>query len=181
MRERHKEAVDSRAPGGVHGGITTSRAPRQLTDKYEALLGERSAALARIEELDRELDYLNYSLKLLAPVWTPAAKVPRKLKASRLPRGAVARDCLHFLRTDGELWTSELVGRLTQRHHLKFASREDEEDFASAVAMAFRRYERQGSVTITERNAKTRALRWQLTGGLSHRLEFRRQRRRCVG
>lgn len=142
--------------------MTTTRVPRQLTDKYEALLGERSAAVARIEELDRELDYLDYSLKLLAPDWAPAGKVPKKLKASRLPRGVVARDCLHFLKTDGELWTGELVARLTQRHHLKFASREDEEDFASAVAMALRRYERQGSLTITERNSKTRALRWRL-------------------
>jgi hypothetical protein len=148
---------------------TASRVPRQLTDKYEALLGERSAALARIEELDRELDYLDYSLRLLAPDWSPAAKAPKKPKASRLPRGVVARDCLHFLKTEGELWTRELVSRLTQRHHLKFATREDEEDFASAVAMALRRYERQGAVEITQKDAKTRALRWRLHENVSCR------------
>jgi hypothetical protein len=36
----------------------------QLTDKYEAVRRERTAALCRIKELDRELDY---SLRLLAP------------------------------------------------------------------------------------------------------------------
>lgn len=149
--------------------MTTSRVPRQLTDKYESLLGERSAALARIQELDRELDYLDYSLRLLAPDWARAGKAPKKLKASRLPRGVVARDCLHFLKTEGELWTGELVVRLAQRHQLKFSSREDEEDFASAVAMALRRYERQGAVEMTEKNAKTRALRWRLHDDLARR------------
>jgi hypothetical protein len=149
--------------------MTTSRVPHQLTEKYEALLGERSAALARIEEIDQELDYLDYSLRLLAPDWAPRGKAPKKLKPSRLPRGVVARDCLHFLKSDGELWTGELVARLVQRHHLNFASREDEEDFASAVAMALRRYERQGALDITERNAKTRALRWRLHDAVSRR------------
>lgn len=74
-------------------------APRQLTDKYEELLRERTAALARIEGLDRELDYLDYSLRLLAPDWAPEGKPVKKLKASRLPRGVLSRDCLHFLKT----------------------------------------------------------------------------------
>lgn len=144
--------------------MTASRVPRQLTDKFESLVAERVAALARIEALDRELEYLDYSLRLLAPDWEPATKAPKKLKPSRLPRGVLARDCLHFLKTDGELWTRELVARLTDRHRLTFTSREDEEDFASAVAMAMRRYERQGALQVVERDAKTRALRWRLHG-----------------
>jgi hypothetical protein len=47
--------------------MTETRLPRQLTEKYEALLGERTTALARIEDLDREPEYLDYSLGLLAP------------------------------------------------------------------------------------------------------------------
>lgn len=143
--------------------MNTSRAPRQLTDKFETLLAERAAALARIEALDRELDYLDYSLRLLAPDWKPASKAPLKLKPSRLPRGVLARDCLHFLKTEGELWTRELVAKLTQRHRLTFSNREDEEDFASAVAMALRRYERQGALEVVDKDSKTRALRWRLS------------------
>lgn len=141
--------------------MTASRVPHQLTDKYEALLSERTAALARIEELDRELDYLDYSLRLLAPDWSPAAKQAKKLKA-RMPRGVLSRDCLHFLKREGELWTPELVTRLAQRHHLKFATREEEQDFASAVAMALRRYERQGALEVVGKDGKTQALRWRL-------------------
>jgi len=146
--------------------MSVSRVPHQLTDKYEALLRERTAALSRIEELDRELDYLDYSLRLLAPDWSPSAKPAKKLKASRLPRGVLSRDCLHFLKADGELWTPELVSRLAQRHHLTFANREEEQNFASAVAMALRRYERQGALQIAGKDAKTQALRWRLHIGV---------------
>lgn len=142
--------------------MTAPRVPRQLTDKYEALLAERTASLARIEELDRELDYLDYSLRLLATDWSPLARPAKKLKVSRLPRGVLSRDCLHFLRSDGELWTPELVTRLAQRHRLSFAKREEEQDFASAVAMALRRYERQGALEVVGKYAKTQALRWRL-------------------
>jgi hypothetical protein len=147
--------------------MTASRAPHQLTDKYEELLRERTEALARIEELDRELHYLDYSLRLLSPDWAPAARPVKKLKASRLPRGVLSRDCLHLLKTDGELWTRELVSRLAQRHHLKFTRREEEEDFASAVAMALRRYERQGVLEVVAKDAKTQALRWRLHLGVT--------------
>jgi hypothetical protein len=173
VRERHwmrsrggerasQAACGQGAGGGVHEGMTASRVPHQLTEKYEALFIERTAALSRIEELDRELDYLDYSLRLIAPDWAPAEKRAKKLKASRLPRGVLSRDCLHFLKADGELWTPELVYRLAQRHHLKFANREEEQDFASAVAMALRRYERQGALQVAGKDSKTQALRWRL-------------------
>lgn len=145
--------------------MTASRVPHQLTDKYEALLRERTAALSRIEVLDRELDYLDYSLRLLAPDWSPAAKPAKKLKVSRLPRGVLSRDCLHLLKAEGELWTPELVSRLAQRHRLTFAKREEEQDFASAVAMALRRYERQGVLEVSDKDAKSQALRWRLRVG----------------
>jgi hypothetical protein len=147
--------------------MTASRVPHQLTDKYEALLNERTAAVARIEELDRELHYLDYSLQLVSPDWAPAARPVKKLKASRLPRGVLSRECLHLLKTDGELWTRELVSRLAERHHLKFAKREEQEDFASAVAMALRRYERQGVLEVVTKDAKTQALRWRLQLGVA--------------
>lgn len=141
--------------------MSAPRAPRQLTEKYEELLRERAAALSRIEELDRELDYLDYSLRLLAPDWSPLARPAKKLKASRLPRGVLSRDCLHFLKSEGELWTPELVIRLAQRHRLSFAN-EEEQDFASAVAMALRRFERQGAVEVAGKAAKFQALRWRV-------------------
>ena len=66
VRERHKLLMDRGPESALHEGMTASRVPHQLTDKYEALLRERTAALSRIEELDRELDY---SLRLLTPDW----------------------------------------------------------------------------------------------------------------
>ncbi|GEM_PF-3349368 len=142
--------------------MTASRVPHQLTDKYEELLRERTERLARIEELDRELVFLDYSMRLLDPEWAPPALPAKKLKPSRLPRGVLSRDCLHFLKSDGELWTNELVARLAQRHRLTLTKREDEQDFASAVAMALRRYERQGVLEVVGKDAKTQALRWRL-------------------
>lgn len=142
-----------------------SRLPHQLTDKYEALLHERACALSRIEELDRELVSLDYSLRLLDPDWAPAARPTKKLKSSRLPRGVLSRDCLHFLKAERELWTPELVCRLVERHRLTVATREEEQDFASGVAMALRRYERQGVVEVVGKDAKTQALRWRLHMG----------------
>jgi hypothetical protein len=145
--------------------MTVSRIPHQLTDKYTELFRERSGCLARIEELDRELVSLDYSLRLLAPDWAPPAKAPKKLKPSRLPYGVLSRDCLHFLKRDGDLWTPELVARLAQRHRLTFVDRKDEEDFGSAVAMALRRYERQGVLQVVQKNSKTQALCWRLCMG----------------
>jgi hypothetical protein len=49
--------------------MTDSRIPHQLTDKYAELFRQRTGCLARIEELDRELVSLDYSLRLLAPDW----------------------------------------------------------------------------------------------------------------
>ena len=57
--------------------MTASRVPHHLTDKYEALLRERTVALSRIEALDRELDYLDYSLRLLAPTGRQKASLRR--------------------------------------------------------------------------------------------------------
>jgi hypothetical protein len=144
------------------GGMTASRIPHQLTDKYNELLSERTTCLARIEQLDRELVSLDYSLRLLDQEWAPDARPAKNLKPSRLPYGVLSRDCLHFLKRDGDLWTPELVARLAQRHHVTFTGRKDEEDFASAVAMALRRYERQGLLEVVQKDAKTRALRWRL-------------------
>jgi hypothetical protein len=77
----------------------------------------------------------------------------------------LSRDCLHFLKAERELWTPELVCRLVERHRLTFATREEEQDFASGVAMALRRYERQGVVEVVGKDAKTQALRWRLHMG----------------
>jgi len=102
------------------------------------------------------------TLRLLDADWAPPALAPRKLKPSRLPYGLLSRDCLHFLKCDGDLWTPELVERLARRHRLTFSDRGAEQDFASAVAMALRRYERQGLLQVVQKDSKTQALRWRL-------------------
>jgi hypothetical protein len=142
--------------------MTSPRLPRQLTDKYDSLLRERLEAATRMEVLDRELESLGYAMRVLDPEWSPPAKARKKQAASRLPHGSVSRDCLALLRQHGQLWTPELVNLLIQRKRLRFTTRQSELDFASAAAMALRRYECKGLLEVTEQDPQTQALRWRI-------------------
>ena len=142
--------------------MTNPRLPKALVDEYDRLLLERTQLLTRLGDIDKALDAVSYSVRLLDPDWVPPVKPRRRLSASRLPRGAVAHDCLMLLRQTESLWTPELVERIAKRHRLRFADRQAELDFASSVAMALRRYERKGVLHIVERQARTGALRWAM-------------------
>lgn len=142
--------------------MTTSRLPRQLTAKYHELLRERVEAAERIEQLDRELAALDYAMRVLDPQWQPPSRTQKKQRPSRLPPGVLSRDCLAVLREAGELWTPEIAQRIAARRRIHFIDRKDELDFASAVAMALRRYERQEFLEVVDREARTGALRWRI-------------------
>ncbi len=144
--------------------MATVRLPRQLTTKYHDLMRERVEAAARIEELDRELAALEYALRVLDPEWEPPSRTQKKQRPSRLPPGMLSRDCLTVLKEAGELWTPEIAQRIAARRRIKFVDRKDELDFASAVAMALRRYERQGFLETIDRDSRTQALKWRIRG-----------------
>ena len=143
--------------------------PRPLTDRYDDLLREQLATSTRLDEIRRELGALEYSLQILDPEWEPPAKPPRTQKPHRLPTGTVSKDCLVMLQQHGELWTRELVNLLIVRRKLKFTDRHDAGRFASAVAIALRRYERRGFLEIVDRDERTNTLKWRICASHSHR------------
>lgn len=142
--------------------MTVTRLPRQLTEKYHDLMRERVQVVARVEEIDRELAALDYAIKVLDPEWEPPARTQKKQRPSRLPVGVLSRDCVAALKQQGEMWTPEVVALVAKRRHIQFADRKEELDFASAVAMALRRYERQGFLETVERDPRTQALKWRI-------------------
>lgn len=140
-----------------------ARLPRSLTQKYTALARERADLKARLTAVEAELTSVAYALKVIDPAWTPPARLPRRqTRITGLPRGAVAGACLELLRRSAELSTPEIAARIAMQHRLKFADSQAELDFASSVAMALRRYERQGLVEVIGKDERTGALRWRL-------------------
>ncbi len=142
--------------------MTSPRIPSRLTAKYGELLRERQATARRLDELDSELAALSYALRVLDPDWAAPTRTPRKPSASRLPHGALSRECLSLLKSEGALWTPQVVQLIAARRQLVFSDRKDELDFASAVAMALRRYAKQGLVETVDRDPRNGALRWRL-------------------
>jgi hypothetical protein len=123
---------------------------------------ERASLLTRLGETDQELSALEQAIAVVDPAWSPPKKLRKPAKGTRLPCGAVAQACLVLLRQNDSLWTHELTPIVVARYKLSFDTRRAELDFASAVAMALRRYERRGLVDVVERDQKTGALRWAL-------------------
>jgi hypothetical protein len=142
--------------------MTSTRLPRPLTDKYHELMRERVNAAARIEELDRELAALGYALRVLDPDWQPPCRTQKGQRPSRLPPGLLSRDCLSVLKEEGEMWTPDVVAVIAKRRRVQFVDRKDELDFASAVAMALRRYERKRFLEVVGKDRTTQALRWRI-------------------
>lgn len=138
------------------------RLPRSLTRKRAELAFERQQLRLRLVEVEQALSALDYSIKVVAPSWTPPRKVSAPAKKTLLPRGSVAKACLQFLRQRQELSTPELVQLVAAKHHLTFSDRRAEQDFASSVAMALRRYERQGVLQVVGKDERTGALRWRV-------------------
>ncbi len=147
-----------------------SRLPSVLKQQRSLLAYEKLTLLRRLSEVDKQLSSLDYTLRLMDPEWSPPAKVSKPVRATLLPRGAVATGCLAALRQHAVLWTGEIAQQLAEEHGLTFTERRGEVDFASAVAMALRRYERKGFVEAVERNPSTGEFRWRLRRGGNGRL-----------
>jgi len=149
-----------------------TRIPTSLTRKRNELARERQNLKVRLAAVEAELQALDYALRVVSPEWVPPKRIPRHLRKTLLPRGTVAQACLQLLRQREELTTPELAQLIARQHRLTFAGKKAEEDFASGVAMALRRYQRQGIVEVTGENKTTRALRWRLNTGADGRLSI---------
>jgi hypothetical protein len=79
---------------------------------------------------------------------------------------------LEALRRQKEVTTPELARLLVAQIRLTLADKQAEQDFASSVAMAMRRYERQGLVEEVGKEERTGALRWRLRIGADGRLNL---------
>ena len=108
---------------------------------------------------------------MVEPGWKAPKTLPRLQKrVTALPWGKVATGCLEALRRQSEMSPPELACLIAAQNRLTFVDKKAEQDFASSVAMALRRYERQGLVEEVGKDERTGALRWRLRTGADGRL-----------
>ena len=151
------------------------RTPRPLKGRRAELAYERVQLLKRLAQVDKEMAALDYALRILDADWTPPARVTKPGQPTLLPRGAVAEACLQFLRQHVELWTPDLAKLIAERYKLTFKDKRADQDFASSVAMALRRYERRGLLEVIDKDPRTLALKWRLRMGPDGRLSLVRR------
>jgi hypothetical protein len=144
------------------------RIPLSLTKKRVALQYEKQELEKRLAQLTAEIAALDYAIKIVAPAWiAPVAPAKRPPAKSPLPHGAIAESCLELLRDRHEAGTSEITELIVKRYGLVLKGKTEQQDLASAVAMALRRFERKGVVEVTGRDRRTGQLRWRLSAGLN--------------
>jgi hypothetical protein len=142
------------------------RIPLSLTKKRVVLQYEKQELQKRLARLTTEIEAIDYAIKIVAPGWiSPAAPAKRPPAKSRLPHGAVAETCLELLRDRHEASTRQITELTTKRYGLVHKTKAEMQDFASAIAMALRRFERKGVVEVTGRDRRTGQLRWRLCVG----------------
>jgi hypothetical protein len=138
------------------------RIPLKLTRKRSALAFEREQLQARARVIEEELRALDYAISVVAPAWKPAKRARRPQRSHRLPKGQITSETLKALQERPGIGTPELADIVAARCTLKFATQTEREDFASSVAMALRRFERRGVLEVTQKDARTGALHWQV-------------------
>ena len=139
-----------------------TRFPRALTKKRNALAYELNQLEARTSQVRQELAALDYSMRLLDPVWKAPSKAHKPMISRGLRHGDIARTCLSILRDMPGLATPELADYVAEERGVRLTTQTEREDFASSVAMALRRYERKGLLQIAGKHPSTGALSWRL-------------------
>ena len=145
-----------------YNGAMSPRLPKPLTKKRNALLYEQQQLLARAKQIDADLHSIDFVIRLIAPGWKPPRKATRPGTPRRLPKGEISATCLRLLRKRPGMSSADLADLARKECDLSFTSKTEKEDFASAVAMAMRRYERRGLLEITGKNRTTGALHWRI-------------------
>lgn len=138
-----------------------ARIPRRLTRQRADLAYQREELSKRLRDLNREIKALDYSIKVVAPAWTPPARVQRPYKSRDFRRGTITRACLRVLNELDEFDTTELCRRAAKVCNVKLESRKARQSFASAVAMVARRSERIGYLEELGRDRNSGAIRWR--------------------
>lgn len=155
-------------------GSMSTRTPRALKEKRAEMAYERAQLARRTAQLDNEIDALDYALRVLDPGWQPPRRISKPVRQTLLPRGAVAQGCLQYLRQHEALWTADVTRLIAERFRLTFKDKRAQQDFASSVAMALRRYERQGLLEVIDKDTSTAALKWRLRTDADGRIALRR-------
>jgi hypothetical protein len=140
----------------------TTRFPRALTKKRNALAYELVQLEARAARVRQELAALDYTMRLLDPTWKAPRKAHKPVISRGLRYGDIARTCLSILRDMPGLATPVLADYVAEERGVRLTTQTAREDFASSVAMALRRYERKGLLEIAGKHPSTGALSWRL-------------------
>ncbi len=137
------------------------RLPKPLTGAYAALAYERVQLEARLALVREDMISLASSIRLIDPSWRPK-RAQKPVKTRGLGHGAISRNCLRYLRASPGISTQDLSAQVATACGVELATRREREDFASAVAMCLRRYERRGILEVVGENDRTGALRWRV-------------------
>jgi hypothetical protein len=138
-----------------------TRLPKPLTVAYAALAYERVQLEARLALVREDMISLASSIRLIDPSWKPK-RAQKPVKTRGLGHGAISRNCLRHLRASPGISTQDLSKQVAAACGVELATTREREDFASAVAMCLRRYERRGVLEVVGENSRTGALRWRV-------------------
>lgn len=137
------------------------RLPTPLTSTYNALAYEQTQLEARLAQVREDMMGLAASIRLIDPNWKPK-RAHKPVKTRGLGHGAISRVTLKQVRLNPGASTQELSARVAADCGLQLMTMREREDFASAVAMCLRRYERRGILEVVGKNDRTKALRWRV-------------------
>jgi hypothetical protein len=151
----------ARVRGPSYNRLMKPRLPKPLTVAYAALAYERVQLEVRLALVREDMMSLASSIRLIDPNWKPK-RAQKPVKTRGLGHGAISRNCLRHLRTSPGISTQDLSARVAAACGVELKTTPEREDFASAVAMCLRRYERRGILEVVGENARTGALRWRV-------------------
>ena len=117
--------------------------------------------------LRKKVALIEGAIRLLEPAWKPPKAIPKRRPThrGRLPVCGVARAGIQALKHAGRsLSPADIVSAVAKEKGLKFADKDDREDFASSITMGMRRYEKRGLIA-SETAGKGNKRLWRLTLG----------------
>ena len=139
-----------------------TRLPKVLTKKRSEIAYERTQLEAKLSRLADELRAIDYTIRLIDPGWRPPEKVHKPVRSRGIGHGRIGRTCLTVLKGSPGIATPELADTVAALCGITPKTTQEQEDFASAVAMAMRRYEKKGVLEVTGKNGTTGALKWRI-------------------
>ena len=137
------------------------RIPRSLTKKRNQLAYEGEQIRARLAAVATELAAIDYALTVIEPGYRPPRKATAPRRQALLPAGGISRACRQMLPAHSGIDTTRFAKLVAKALKLRLKTKEEQFRFASAVAMALRRFEKRGSAVNLGKDPKTGSLRWR--------------------